>query len=233
MFSPFEHTEIKKLFGDLLDTLFDESGRGAVLIATTHVDDHLTKLIESILPPDISKNQKDRAFKYPGQLSSFSSKIELAYVFRLINKNLYDSLNALRKIRNDAAHSHSKFELNDLNEQLKQVYDLGPGIPSFIKDVSSKALIQSKMDIVKKNLNESDIPEESKNEIFEKKFKGNKDTVEALEKQVPFWELAFGLSLLCGLIVYFKDKHTLLVKDMNIWSDLVKDANETEDTNGS
>ena len=233
MFKPFENEEIKELFSELLDTLLDESGRGAILIATTHVDDHLTKLIEAVLPKDFSKSQKDRIFKYPGQLSSFSAKIELAYVFRLINKNLYDSLNALRKIRNDAAHSSSKFELHELNEKLGQVYNLGPGMHNYIKEISGKALIETKMEVVKKILEETDISDEAKKEIFERKFKNNDDTVQMLEKQVPFWELAYGLSLLCGLIVHFKEKNIRLTKDMNIWSDLLKDNEGTAESNAS
>jgi len=231
MFSPFDNPEIKKLFSDLLDSLFDESGRGALLIATSHVDDHLTKLIESSLPSDLSNTHKDKLFRYPGPLSSFSSKIELAYVFRLIGKNLYDSLNALRKLRNDAAHSLEKFELHELNEKLKPIYNLGPGVSAVIRETSITALVKFKADLVKKILDESEIEEEAKKEIFEKTFK-DKDKLEILEKQIPFWELVYGLSLLCGLIVYYKDKTSKLTKDLRIWSDLLKENFEPEEKTG-
>jgi hypothetical protein len=44
-FSPFDYPEIHELFSDLFKELFNESGRGAILISTTYVEQHLTKLI--------------------------------------------------------------------------------------------------------------------------------------------------------------------------------------------
>lgn len=221
MFKPLEYPEIKKLFIDLLD-LTEESGRGALLVATAHVDDHLTKLIEEILPNDLSKTHKEKLFKYPGQLSSFSSKIELAYVFRLINKTLYDSLNALRKLRNDAAHSPSKFELHELNHKLRLIYELSPGFSNHIKEISSRALIDHKTTVVKDALKDVELSEEDKKKIFDQTFQ-DKEKIALMGKQVPFWELAFGLCFLCGLIVYHKEKIRELTIDMSVLSNLVKD----------
>lgn len=224
-FNPFDYPEIQQLFGDLLDRLFEESGRGALLIATAYVDDHLTKLIEMVMPADLSKNHKDKLFKYPGQLSSFSSKIELAYVFRLISKNIYDSLNSLRKIRNDAAHSPTKFELHELNEKLKLVYNLGPGFSNFIKEISTKALMTHKLGTVKKILDESGLNDESKQEIFEKTF-NDKEKIKRLEQEIPFWELAYGLSFLCGIMLFERNSINELTKSMNTFSSLLKDKND-------
>ncbi len=222
-FNPFDYPEVSQLFEDLLDRLFEESGRGALLIATAYVDEHLTKLIESVLPKDISKNHKDRLFKYPGQLSSFSSKIELAYIFRLINKNIYSSLNSLRKIRNDAAHSSIKFQLHELNEKLKSIYDLGPGISTFIKNISTKELVDHKIDRVKKILETSELDDESRQEILENTFR-EKEKLEIMERQIPFWELAYGLSFLCGVIAYEKSKISILTKDIYTLSSLLKNS---------
>lgn len=221
-FNPFDFPEIKELFSDLWCSIFDESGRGAILIATAHVDNHLTKLIEAMLPSDISKNHKERLFKYPGHLSSFASKIELAYVFRLISKNLYDSLNILRKIRNDAAHSHSKFELHELNEQLKMVYELGPGFANFIKEVSSKAMIDDKITAIKKELDLTGWTEDEKKKFVIEMFSED-DKKEALKKQIPFWELIYGLSFLCGLLAHDKQNITRLTNNINTLAELLKE----------
>jgi hypothetical protein len=94
MQQPFEHPEIVKLFGVLLTNIVRESGRRALLIATAHVDEHLTDLIEVVLPYDYSKKQKDKLFNYPGPLSSLAAKIEIAYAFRLINRDLYSNLSS-------------------------------------------------------------------------------------------------------------------------------------------
>ena len=228
MFSPFEHPDVQKILGFLIDSLFDESGRGALLIATSHVDDHLTQLLEAAMPSDLSKNHKDKIFKYPGPLSSFASKIELAYVFRLINKNLYDSLNALRRIRNDAAHSPSKFELHELNERLKLVFDLGPGVPNFIKEVSTEAMVDYKMRMIRSRFDESNLDEERRREILNNLI-NDKERMANLERQVPFWELVYGLSLLCGLLIYERDQVNKLTNDMKLWTDLAKTRSENQD----
>lgn len=56
-FSPFDYPEVQELFSHLFDKLLTESGRGAILISTAYVEDHLTKLIEDILPSS-EKNTK-------------------------------------------------------------------------------------------------------------------------------------------------------------------------------
>lgn len=219
-FNPFDYPEIKELFGVLLDRLFTESGRGALLIATTLVDEHLTKLIESILPFESNKQHKEKLFKYPGQLSSFSSRIELAYAFRLISKTLYDSLNALRKVRNDAAHSPNKFELHELNEKLKLVYNLGPGFSNFIKNISTETIVKHKLDIVKDVIDKSELDDKSKQQIFEDTIK-DKEGIAIMEKQVPFLELSFGLSFLCGMMSYEKHNIMKLKENMTTIGSLV------------
>src|SRR6476620_2485437 len=143
--APFDLPEIKELFNILLDKLFLESGRGAILIATAHVDDQLTSLLEEVMPANLSKNQKERLFKYPGHLSSFSAKIELSYAFRIIDENIYNCLNSLRKIQNDSANSSASFELHELNEKLKGIYNIGPSMREFIGEMAIKMLVKSKM----------------------------------------------------------------------------------------
>lgn len=54
-FNPLQYPEIKELLNELYDKLLSESGRGAVLIGTAYVDDHLTKFIASLLPVRIKK----------------------------------------------------------------------------------------------------------------------------------------------------------------------------------
>lgn len=220
-FQPFDYPEIETLLGELIVSLFNESGRGAILIATSHVDHHLTKLIEATLPQNLSKKHKEKLFKYPGHLSSFAAKIELAYVFRLINKNLYECLNALRGIRNDAAHSPSKFELHELNEKLKSIYNLGPGFSNFIKEVSTKIMLNQKFEELKTHLDKSGLSEEDQAKIV-KEIIDDKEKLQNLEKQVPFWELVSGLCFLCGLIVYYKESNSKLTCNISTLSDLLK-----------
>lgn len=92
---------------------------------------------------------------------------------------------------------------------------------NFIKEISTRALFNHKIDTVKKILDTSELNDESKQDILEKTFK-DKDKIEIMEKQIPFWELAYGLSFLCGVIAFEKNKITILTKDINTLSSLLK-----------
>jgi hypothetical protein len=218
---PFDYPEIEKLYDVLFDKLFDESGRGALLIVTAYVEDHLTELIKVVLPSDLSKNSLNKLLKYPGHLSSLSAKIELAYSFRLINKGLYDCLTALRKIRNEAAHSSSKFDLVELNEKMHEIYNLGPQIPNVIKEISARMLIKFKIDETHKIFDEFKVPESERQEKLKKIFNDERKR-EGLKQQLPLWELINGVCFLCGIIVYEKENLSKLTSSMSTWSDLIK-----------
>jgi hypothetical protein len=218
MIPPFDYPEIKQLFRHLLDSLLEESGRGAVLIGTTHVDDYLLKLLSDALPNQESKF-KSRLFNYPGPLSSFSARIELAFAFRLIHKNLYDALNELRKVRNDAAHSSAHFSLIDFKDRITKVYQLGPGFPDFVLNEARRMLVTAKIDIVRTLFDENDIPDELR-EHHIKRFTTDASLIKSLEEQAPHWELIFGISFICGFLMYIREKTLAVATENVIWSSL-------------
>src|SRR5690606_26151882 len=98
----FDYPEFNETFNKLFDKLLNESGRGALLIGTSYVEEHLEKFILRVLPNN-QKNYTSRLLNYPGPLSSFSAKLELSFAFRLIPEDTYTALNNLRKFRNEAA----------------------------------------------------------------------------------------------------------------------------------
>jgi len=227
MFRPFDYPEIQELFHKLFISLFSESGRGALMIAVKHVDDTLKTLIEEVLPKDISKNIKDDLFKHMGPIGTVSARIKIAYAFRLIDKNLYYSLNALRNIRNDAAHQLGDYSLYTLNAKMKDVYKLGPSIPYHIKVISTEMMMQSKFEVLKGIFDEHQLNRDDQRTIVDDLL-NNENAMESLEKQVPYWELINGLCILCGYIVYHKQKISALTKNVTIWSDLL--PSETENS---
>ena len=128
-----DHPEVHDLLRQLFDNLLAESDRGAVLIGTSYVDLNLRKLLEAIAPVELSKNRLRSIVEYPGPLSSFAARTQVAFLCRLINRDLYDAIEALREIRNSVAHEPDKFVLANHKEKLKRVYSLGPGVPVWIK----------------------------------------------------------------------------------------------------
>lgn len=211
----FEHPEIKKLFDELFEKLLEESGRGAILIATARAEDFLTDLLKAVLPNEISRDDKRKIIK-----GTFYSKIACSYAFRLINKQLSDSLNALRDVRNDAAHSSSKFELFELNEKMNKVYDLGPNIRTMINNMSTELIVGSKIISLNGIFDEMNYTEERKKEELLEIFK-KPEKQEIINKQLPYWELITGLCIICGMIVYNKDRIIELEKKMTTWDNLL------------
>ncbi|HEX8450998.1 MAG TPA: DUF4145 domain-containing protein [Longimicrobium sp.] len=219
---PLDHPEVRELFRTLLQTLLNESGRGAILIGTAHVDNHLRALFEVILPASHGKKKRQSLLSYPGALSSFSARIELAYVLRLIPRVTYDALHALRQVRNDLAHSPDSFDIHEQQERLQRMYSLGPDMPRAVKRMAMEALFEYKTRvaadtarrIAEENPDWSLPPLETKHD-FSNYAMEHPEVMQAMERQLPLWELAHGVTLLCSMIVHQKDKlRSLLAGDM-------------------
>lgn len=216
--SPFEYPEVEEIFSHLVDTLLEESERGAIIIGTTKVEEQLEKYIRKILPND-GKTYTKKLLDYPGVLSSFSSKIELAYAFRLISENLYTSLNALRKIRNDAAHSSNSFSLSEIRGRFDEALNFGPSMSIHIRNQAMKMMLELKIGNVKRIFDEHNLSDEQQIEQWQS-FMENKELAESIEKQIPFWELIYGLSLICGIIKHYEEETIKLLGHAKTWSHL-------------
>lgn len=95
-----------------LENLKGESDRGAVLVATAYCDELLKDLLQSVF----IKNKKisERLFDYPGPLSSFSARNDVARAAGLTRDKEFHGLRMLNTIRNrHAAHSAKHFSFAD------------------------------------------------------------------------------------------------------------------------
>jgi hypothetical protein len=188
--------------------LTNESERGAILIGASKVETYLEDLICNILPLN-DKNYRSRLFNYPGPLSSFSGKIELSFAFRIIDERVYNSLNALRKIRNEAAHSDKMFSFKDLNNDLEKIYGFEQKFPEIVHKQSSKILLDWKKLSAKESLNYNRI--DPKQIGFERLWSDrlpNPEVDETFQEQLRVWKLAYGLTLLCLKIEVIKEAWT-------------------------
>jgi len=91
---------------------YEESPRGAVIIAIVLFDAQLEKLLENqfICEPKSIKLLFDEK---SGSLSNFYGKTELAYRLGLIDKEAFNDLNIIRKIRNEFAHNMINLSFQD------------------------------------------------------------------------------------------------------------------------
>ncbi len=101
-----------------IDSIQIESDRGAALLGAELLSDALTTHLRSKTVGN--KKLKDSLFTGMGPLSSFSAKLKTAYSFGLVPKIFYTEMEAIRKIRNHAAHSVSDFRF-DCSEVLPNI----------------------------------------------------------------------------------------------------------------
>lgn len=211
-----------ELNADMMVLLTNESERGAILIGTGKIEEHLEKLVMTLLPSK-TKSYTSRLLNYPGALSSFAAKIELCYAFRIINQRVYMSLNAIRKVRNIAAHSSETFSLQDKEDELTAIYDFEVGMSYIIHELAYKNLIQWKKIQVRKSLEEH-----GREDLFEKEWKKKFEDRDPLQnefiiKQLRMWKLVYGLSLMILKIEELCDRYKELLKSHDTWLDIIQE----------
>jgi hypothetical protein len=110
----------------------EESPRSAVIISAAFINAQLRKLLLNSLVCDgkISENFLGR------ELSHFNSRIKLCYCLGLIEKNIYDDLCLIQRIRNKFAHEmHGySFDSPEIKEMCHQ-FDLANNLPVLEKQL--------------------------------------------------------------------------------------------------
>lgn len=81
-----------------------ESDRASVILASAMLDNALATVLKARLTP-CSTSEDPLFHGANAPLSSFSSRIEMAYRLSLVDANFARSLHLVRKIRNDFAHN--------------------------------------------------------------------------------------------------------------------------------
>lgn len=89
---------------DYLKMLSEQSEAGNALVLAGLVEDWLQKLLMHSTR-SLSNTLATKIYDGYGPLSQFSQKIEIAYIFELIDENVYDELRAIKEIRNRFAHT--------------------------------------------------------------------------------------------------------------------------------
>jgi Mannitol repressor len=107
-----------------LEALFQsmqmDGPRGCAVVASAMVEDVLDGAI-LYRCVNLSKDERSRLFDASGPLSTFSSKIAIAYAFGIIGPKTRHDLNLLREIRNAFAHAMRTitFDTQEVADMLK------------------------------------------------------------------------------------------------------------------
>lgn len=101
---PWKNAEPEILrLAKFLDGFYKESDRGAVLMAGSVLDEVLSTMIQAFLTDTPESRKLLSDFNAP--LGTFSSRILAAYAMGLIEKQEYNEVESIRKIRNLFGHS--------------------------------------------------------------------------------------------------------------------------------
>jgi DNA-binding MltR family transcriptional regulator len=112
---------------------------GTVLVSAAALDERLRNLLFKIM--DISNNKAEQIFDSPlGPLYNFSSKIDIAYAFKVIDEDLYNDLRIIKDIRNKFAHPKGPTDfqtpkIKDFVQKFKSWTSGGDGYELFIQRV--------------------------------------------------------------------------------------------------
>ncbi len=90
------------------ETLDAETDRGCALMSAAYLDSQLEQLIRVSIVDD--EDVADELLSQSKPLSSFSSRIDLAYLLGHVGKNVRRDLHLIRKIRNDFGHTSSPLD---------------------------------------------------------------------------------------------------------------------------
>ncbi len=113
-------------FASFLEKQNKESDRGLVLISGAMLDERLKDILSNFLLE--GKSSQDLLDGFNAPLGTFSARIAACYSLGLIEKNEFDELTLVRKIRNEFAHTwdETNFESKKLKELCAKLPWCGP-----------------------------------------------------------------------------------------------------------
>ncbi|PHY17294.1 hypothetical protein [Caulobacter sp. BP25] len=198
--------DVSQAFATMLQEFARESDRGAVLIAADIVAAHLEIVIRELAPSEFGAKRLKEMLNYPGMISSLAARNDVALMAGFISPIAYHSINTLRGLRNNAAHSQGGFRLKDNLELLRKISDLGPGTTVNVNRFAIDAVVTPYFDsLLNKGL---EMERETGRNLFPDRatilatLKEHPDTMGALEEQALRTELAFAVWLLLGSIAH-------------------------------
>lgn len=112
----------------LADTLAKHIQAANVLVLSGKLEDGLEKILLAA-GRSISNKLAKRIFSGMGSLSSFSGKIEIAYLFELIDRPTFDDLMVVKDVRNIFAHTthYIYFSTPQVIAKCRQLSSYKPG----------------------------------------------------------------------------------------------------------
>jgi hypothetical protein len=108
----------------LANEIQNESDRTAIILFATLLDDTLITRLSAIFGAKLDSNEFDHIFRYEGPLGSFSSRIEISSLFKILDDITCEQLHCIREMRNACAHTKRpiSFETPELLSVSKRLF---------------------------------------------------------------------------------------------------------------
>ena len=140
----FDQPEVQEFYDKHYSTLMSESDRGCILLGVSILDQQLDLLFQKIIPEDTSKTRRKKIFDSKGAFGNIASKLDIAYVCRILPLDLVDAIKELRRTRNKLAHQTSPFVISD---NLEFIYNVIKKLE--VKGCALTALSEMSLQIVR------------------------------------------------------------------------------------
>lgn len=203
-----EHPDVQPVLEIVARTIIGESDRGAVLVSTSIVDEYLRTMFEKLASPQMSNKKRRELLDYPGPLSSLAAKADIALLTQLIDAPLNTAIHRLRRLRNSVAHDTTSFRLSDHQATLRQISDLGPGVPAAVNNAACEFLVQSFL----RNIEEVETAKPEQDRLFRsprEALDALADTpasMELLQERAWRVELGIAVGIVCAMIVFYWER---------------------------
>jgi hypothetical protein len=93
--------------------VMEESDRSVIILIGTPIDGVLLFAIFSKLSFKPNDKEMEHIFRFEGPLGTFSSRLEIARLFGIIDDGLYQQIDAIKELRNACAHSRHVLTFSD------------------------------------------------------------------------------------------------------------------------
>lgn len=127
-------------------SLEHESDRGCVIFGAALIDESLEHLLRAHFrqAPDDAK-LINSLFRGYAPLATFSAKLQLAYAFGIVSRQLQQMIELVRRLRNEFAHESGPLTFRDQRcaDRLELLFKLSLERPSFKKVVDEHKPVQS------------------------------------------------------------------------------------------
>lgn len=131
-----------------INNIYDRTDREIVILSASYLE----VVLESALIchfSDVARSKQKESFQGNGFLSTFSSKIKLAYFMGIIDNSAYLDLEIIREIRNAFAHSIQplSFDTNLVSKKCENLHLAGDKTHYFKKAMGDLIVAESSDDL--------------------------------------------------------------------------------------